>query len=270
MTHGLATVPESPSASNLEDARHLAPMITDLSLSSATNQAPNTTEADPKRGSKRKPKAPLKAPAIVPACQQYVGNPDLWKAPDVWEYSASEPEVSPIEEAAVSMGSEDISQLALDMASMQREANRLLGASPQTILQRLKEKWGDQNVHVALETGTESMQGDVDATVDQALMYKELEMERKRWMLSALNHMEAATQPNTVISKPKVKPKVQKILSLFDSQGTSSQQSYPSDLTLTSFTKRPPHTSRFPTRVSPSTISPQSPYLIGGTPTSTP
>lgn len=270
MTHGLATVPESPSASNLEDARHLAPMITDLSLSSAANQAPTTSEADQKRGSKRKPKAPLKAPAIVPACQQYVGNPDLWKAPDVWEYSASEPEVSPIEEAAVPTGSEDISQLALDMASMQREANRLLGASPQTILQRLKEKWGDQNVHVALETGTESMQEDVDATVDQALMYKELEMERKRWMLSALNHMEAATQPNTVISKPKVKPKVQKILSLFDSQGTSSQQSYPSDITLTSFTKRPPHTSQFPTRVSPSTISPQSPYLIGGTPTSTP
>lgn len=219
MTHSLATVPESPSASNLEDARHLVPMITDLSLSSATNQAPTPTESDPKRGLKRKPKAPLKAPAIVPACQQYVGNPDLWKAPDVWEYSASEPEVSPIEEAAVPLGSEDISQLALDMASMQREANRLQQASPRTILQRLKERWGDQNVHVALETGTENVQGDFDATVDQAVMYKELEMDRKRCMLSALHHMEATTSPSTVISKPKVKPKVQKILSLFDSQG---------------------------------------------------
>lgn len=222
MTHSLATVPESPPASNLEDARHLSPMITDLSLSPTTNQAP-TTGGDPKRGSKRKPKAPLKAPAIVPASQQYVGNPDLWKAPDVWEYSASEPEVSPVEEAVVPIGSEEINQLALDLASMQREANRMLEASPRTMLLRLKAKWGDRNVHSALETGTESMQGDADIAIDQALMYKELEMDRKRWMLSALHHMEINTQPRNVLSKPKVKPKVQKILSLFDSQGMSPQ-----------------------------------------------
>lgn len=197
-------------------------MITDMSLSPTTNHAPSTG-GDSKRGSKRKPKAPLKAPAIVPASQQYVGNPDLWKAPDAWEYSASEPEVSPVEEAAVPIGSEAINQLALDLASMQREANRMLEASPRTILLRLKERWGDQDVHVALETGTESMQGDVDVAVDEALMYKELEMDRKRWMLSALHHMETTTLPRTVLSKPKVKPKVQKILSLFDSQGMLGQ-----------------------------------------------
>lgn len=244
-------------------------MITDLSLAPATNKNP-PTGGEPQRGLKRKPKAPLKAPAIVPANQQYVGNPDLWKAPEVWEYSASEPEVSPVEEAAVPFGSDEINQLALDLASMQREANRMLQASPRTILQRLKAKWGDQDVHVAMETGTESTQGDVDVAVDQALMYKELEMDRKRWMLSALHHMETDTQPSTVLSKPKVKPKVQKILSLFDSQGTLGQHSYPLHIMLTSFIKPPPHTSRFPTRASPSTTSPQTPSHTGGTPTSTP
>lgn len=221
MTHSLATVPESPSTSNLEEARHLVPMIADLSLAPANNQTP-ATGAEPKHGLKRKPKAPLKAPAIKPACQQYVGNPDLWKAPEVWEYSASEPEVSPVEEAVVPMGSEEINQLALDLASMQREANRMVEASPRTILLRLKAKWGERSV-VATEDGTEKMQQDIDIADDQALMYKELEMDRKRWMLSALHHMETSIQTGTVISKPKVKPKVQKILSLFDSQGMWSR-----------------------------------------------
>lgn len=244
-------------------------MITDLSLTPANNKTP-TTGDEPKHGLKRKPKAPLKAPAIVPANQQYVGNPDLWKAPEVWEYSASEPEVSPVEEAAVPIGSDEINQLALDLASMQREANRMLQASPRTILLRLKAKWGEQDVHVAMEAGTESAQGDVDVAVDRALMYKELEMDRKRWMLTALHHMETDTLPNTPMSKPKVKPKVQKILSLFDSQGTLGQHSYPSHTMLTSSIKPPPHTTPSPTRASPSTTSPQNPSRTGGTPTSTP
>lgn len=244
-------------------------MITDLSLSPATNQAPSVGE-EPKLSLKRKPKAPLKAPAIVPACQQYVGNPDLWKAPEVWEYSASEPEVSPVEEAVVPIGPDEINQLALDLASMQREASRMLEASPRTILLRLKASWGDQDLHVAVENGTETMQDDIDVAVDQALMYKELEMDRKRWMLSALHHMEANTQPSTAISKPKVKPKVQKILSLFDSQGMLSRLSCSSGTTLTSFIKRRPHTSRYPTRACPSTTSPQTHYHTDDTPTSTP
>lgn len=244
-------------------------MITDLSLSPATNQAPTVRE-EPKLSLKRKPKAPLKAPAIVPASQQYVGNPELWKAPEVWEYSASEPEVSPVEEAAVALGSDELGQLALDLASMQREASRMLEARPQTILLRLNAKWADEDVHVAVENGKETMQGEIDVAVDQALMYKELEMDRKRWMLSALNHMETNTHPKTSISKPKVKPKVQKILSLFDSQGMLSQLSYSSGTTLTFFIQRRPHTSQFPTRASPSTTSPQTHYHTDDIPTSTP
>jgi hypothetical protein len=218
-------------------------VITDLSLSRTTNQI-STMQNEPKLGLKRKPKAPLKAPAIVPACQQYVGNPDLWKAPEVWEYSASEPEVSPIDEVVVPIGSDEINQLALDLASMQREASRMLQASPRTILLRLQGRWGDEDLYVALESGSEGMREDVDIAVDQALMYKELEMDRKRWMLSALNHMETNTQPSTFISKPKVKPKVQKILSLFDSQGTSGKPSLSScnNADLTAMIKLPPHT----------------------------
>ncbi|KAI3398660.1 hypothetical protein diail_8847 [Diaporthe ilicicola] len=217
-THALATVPEAPSITNLQDARHLAPMITDLSPANNQESAPII----PKRAPKRKPKAPLKAPAIVPASQQHVGNPDLWKAPEVWEYSASEPEVSPIEEAVVPTASEEINQLALDLASMQREAARILGASPQAILLRLKERFGGHEPLVSLEDGADSMQDGTDGATDRALMYKELELDRKRWMLSALHNMETNVEPSTVISKAKVKPKVQKILSLFDSQAATS------------------------------------------------
>lgn len=247
-------------------------MITDLSLSHTTNQIP-TTQSEPKLGLKRKPKAPLKAPAIVPACQQYVGNPDLWKAPEVWEYSASEPEVSPVDEVVVHIGSDEINQLALDLASMQREACRMIEASPRTILLRLKARWGDQDLHVGLESGTESMQENTDVAVDQALMYKELEMDRKRWMLSALHHMETKTKPTTVISKPKVKPKVQKILSLFDSQGMSGRPlPHPSchNADLTAMIKPPPHISPFPTQASLSTTYPQILCHTEGTLTSTP
>ncbi|KAL1866343.1 hypothetical protein Daus18300_006807 [Diaporthe australafricana] len=217
-THALATVPEAPSISNLEDARHLVPMITDLSP--ATNQ--NLTRIETTRAPKRKPKAPLKAPVIVPACQQHVGNPDLWKAPEVWEYSASEPEVSPVEESVVPTASEDLNQLALDLASMQRQATRMLEASPQAILLRLKEKWEGHELDASLEDGAEITKDDLDTAADRALMYKDVEMDRKRWMLAALHHMEANVEPRAVISKPKVKPKVQKILSLFDSQAATS------------------------------------------------
>ncbi|KAG8159544.1 hypothetical protein KVR01_010181 [Diaporthe batatas] len=219
LTHSLPPVPESTPASHLEDARQLAPMITDLSLSRTTNQI-SASQTESKLGLKRKPKRPLKAPAIVPACQQHVGNPDLWKAPDAWEYSASEPEVSPIDEAAVPLGSDELNQLALDLASMQREASRMLQASPRAILMRLKARWAEEDLDMALESGLQNY--DVDVAVDRALMYKELEMDRKRWMLSALNHMEVDTKPSTAISKPKVKPKVRKILSLFDSQAATS------------------------------------------------
>ncbi|KAK2602700.1 hypothetical protein N8I77_009209 [Diaporthe amygdali] len=217
-THGLETVPESPSTSNLEDARHLIPMITDLSPASSQNSA----LIDPKRVPKRKPKAPLKAPAIVPACQQHIGHPDLWKAPEVWEYSASEPDLSPTDESVVPTGSEELNQLALDLASMQREATRMLAAGPRAILLRLKEKWAGIELHQTLGNEVENAQEHIDIAVDQALMYKELEMDRKRWMLSALHHMETNLDASSVISKPKVKPKVQKVLSLFDSQAATS------------------------------------------------
>lgn len=255
-------------------------MISGLSLSSTASQIPTTSTAgEPKLGLKRRPKAPLKAPAIVPASQQNVGNPDLWKAPDAWEYSASEPEVSPVEEPAVGLGSEESNQIALDLASMQREANRMLEAELMTVLRHLKAKWGDQGVHVATETGTTGPKGTqtgADPAVDQAVMYKELEMERKRWMLVALQQMEANTQPTAAMSKRKEEPKVQKILCLFDSKGKSGRLPHPScplrpsRTMLTCFIKLPPHTTPSRTRASPSTTSPQTRCRTSGTPTSTP
>ena len=83
--------------------------------------------------------------------------------------------------------------MALDLAGMQREVKRMAAASPQIILVRLREEWG--------------------AAADAAL-YKELEMEKKRWMLSALYHMD-----HTQNTKIKVRSNSDKVLAFFETQG---------------------------------------------------
>lgn len=97
--------------------------------------------------------------------------------------------LSPNDEAAAT---------ALDIAGLQREVKRMAAATPQIILLRLKEEWG---------------------TSPDATLYKELEMEKKRWMLSALYSLDAhnGTQNDAVFSNPRV-------LGFFETQGR--QESY--------------------------------------------
>jgi hypothetical protein len=57
------------------------------------------------------------------------------------------------------------SSLAVDLSVMQREIQKMAAASPQIMLFRLTEEWG---------------------SVPDASFYQEMEMEKKRWMLSAL------------------------------------------------------------------------------------
>ncbi len=59
--------------------------------------------------------------------------------------------------------------MALDLTGMQREMRKMKAASQDLILFRLREAWG---------------------AADDAVLYKELEMEKKRWMLSALHNMD--------------------------------------------------------------------------------
>jgi hypothetical protein len=91
-------------------------------------------------------------------------NTDLWKAPDAWDCIPSSPtSVSVV--ASAPERHEVGSAAAVNLASLQRDIKRMTVASPKIILDRLKEQWRK--------------------SADAAL-YKELEMEKKHWMLCAL------------------------------------------------------------------------------------
>ncbi|KAK7749815.1 hypothetical protein SLS53_000395 [Cytospora paraplurivora] len=208
----LPTVPESPSPGP-DGPGPLAPLVSE--------SPPSANRDFSKARSRHRPKPRLSAPPIVPASQRHIGNTCLWKAPDDWEYKPTETAVSPIEgpETVVPTGAGEENSLALDLASMQREAKRMLQASPRAILLRLKGTWGGYDLDTSCRDDPTGMCDPAPAALESALTYKEMEMEKKRWMLCALRHMEAVTDPNGVLSQLKVKPRVQRILSLFDSQG---------------------------------------------------
>lgn len=93
----------------------------------------------------------------------------------------------------------------MDLASMQREVKRMSSASPQVILARLREEWGSAR--------------------DPAF-YRELEMEQKRWMLSALHNLDkprngAFPARSSAVGRPQSQ---KKILALFESKGRSSSR----------------------------------------------
>ncbi len=83
---------------------------------------------------------------------------------------------------------------AMDLSGMQREVKRMAAAPPQIILLRLREQW--------------------DSTADPVL-YKESEMEKQRWMLSALHNMDRLSPPPAVT----LPSEQQRILALFETPG---------------------------------------------------
>jgi hypothetical protein len=131
-----------------------------------------------------------------------VNKPDAWRPPDAWD-------CSPTVEIPPPLASDDLhrvidnsdNDMSMDLASMQREVKRMASASPQIILLRLKEQWG---------------------CVQDATFYRELEMEKKRWMLSALNHVDVARSGVRPAQPPSLAHRNQKILALFESKGESN------------------------------------------------
>jgi hypothetical protein len=91
--------------------------------------------------------------------------------------------------------------MSMDLASMQREVRRMASASPEIILVRLNEEWG---------------------RAQDPAFYKEMEMEQKRWMLSALHNLD---NPRNGVGRTwgsGVGPRDQKILALFESKGRAA------------------------------------------------
>ncbi|KAF9870811.1 hypothetical protein CkaCkLH20_11710 [Colletotrichum karsti] len=132
-------------------------------------------------------------------------NPDAWKPPDAWDCGPP-PEVrTPMVEDVIEETPEPESGLSMsmDLNGMQREVRRMAAASTSIRLLRLKEVWGDTS---------------------DASLYKELEMEKKRWMLSSLHNMDRPMEATNTKNAPnKITPsKARKVLALYETQATTS------------------------------------------------
>ncbi|KAF5520548.1 hypothetical protein CGCA056_v008575 [Colletotrichum aenigma] len=131
-------------------------------------------------------------------------NPDAWKPPDAWDCSPAEvrtPMMDDVIEETPEL--ETGLSLSMDLNGMQREVRRMAAASSSIRLLRLKEVWGDTN---------------------DASLYKELEMEKKRWMLSSLHNMDKPMDTDQTRNAPnKITPaKARKVLALYETQATTS------------------------------------------------
>ncbi|TQN74697.1 hypothetical protein CSHISOI_00740 [Colletotrichum shisoi] len=185
---GPPTPPRSPATQPAVSA-----MITPSMLDTPVNLFPGQTS--PKQSLRR---VPSWTTVFKP------NNPDAWKPPDAWDCGPPPEMRTPMVEDVI----EEISELeaglamSMDLNSMQREVRRMAAASYSTRLLRLKEVWGD--------------------TTD-ANLYKELEMEKKRWMLSSLHNMDKQANQNQTSHPNKITPaKAKKVLALYETQATTS------------------------------------------------
>lgn len=201
------TQPRSPEG----DQFHHLPAIAE----SSNDEAVSNELTRPKKF-RRPPRPVLSAPAISPATLRPADNPETWKAPDEWAISPAESAIPrrTTEDAFDLTVSNELSALTLDLTRLQHEVDRMLQAAPQAILQRLRQ--GDTDVR---EQGTGEQRADVFHAVDVALASREREMEKQRWLLSALYNMETIWDPQDQVSKPATRPAVRKVLALFESQG---------------------------------------------------
>lgn len=166
----------------------------------------------------------LSAPAIAPAALRPPTNAGAWKAPEDWA-------VSPTESALSGAGTEDINDaaatdhlasLTLDLAHMERETDHMRDASPQVILRRLKDDCNGKDAGAVPETGPDDGHEKATRANIASAACHDREMEKQRWLLSALYNMESVWDTNEEGPKPAMKPVAQKILALFESQGSSS------------------------------------------------
>ncbi|RSL57156.1 hypothetical protein CEP54_008423 [Fusarium duplospermum] len=123
---------------------------------------------------------------------------DNWRPPEEWaclsEEDASDDMKTPTQ--ALYLKSHDI---GTDLETLHREVKRMAAANASVVLSRIKEVW---------------------STVDESL-HGELIMEKKRWMLSTLLHLDPIPQ-SPVRSLPPSRDTSVKILALYESQAMAS------------------------------------------------
>ncbi|KAI1648586.1 uncharacterized protein F4817DRAFT_364245 [Daldinia loculata] len=138
-----------------------------------------------------------------------LGNADAWKPPHEWDCTPNRETITQSDEEGLhnSLISDDSDRcMSPSLAALQREVRMMAAASPELMLANIKSSMGHSS----------------DATV-----YKELEMTKKRWMFSALQHEgyvplveRAGSCPGSPdSSKP---PGSARILALYESQASAS------------------------------------------------
>ncbi|KAK0651762.1 hypothetical protein B0T16DRAFT_454187 [Cercophora newfieldiana] len=190
----------------------LSPVMKDEPFNGKNPQVPFGLEPAQESFSLKPPSAMVDKTARSPrrkntnsSTKQRANNPDAWKPPDNWD-SQSTTSAKKLTTPSSSPRRQDASQhpMSLDLKGMQREIARMAVASAEIVTVRLNENWGNSS---------------------DGAFYRELEMEKKRWMLSALHNMQrytegaGCTDPN---ESSKDSGEGKRILALFESQATAS------------------------------------------------
>ncbi|KAI2608519.1 uncharacterized protein GGS25DRAFT_280604 [Hypoxylon fragiforme] len=138
-----------------------------------------------------------------------LGNPDAWKPPHEWDCTLAKENAGSSEEGKPPSpsGSDDSDQcMSPSLAALQREVRMMAAASPELMLANIKSSMGH---------------------APDAMVYKELEMAKQRWLFSALQQEGYATLVERVNGSPEVSssaksPRPPKILALYETEASAS------------------------------------------------
>ncbi|EEU37637.1 uncharacterized protein NECHADRAFT_97614 [Fusarium vanettenii 77-13-4] len=144
-------------------------------------------------------------PRRVPSCNALLRSEptDGWKPPDTWACTPTTETFSSTMEDPVEEPSSQESTFPMEQNAMQREVTRLASESNSIRLLRLKGVWG---------------------TLSSPNSWKDLEVEKTQWMLSALYNMDQQAdeedRPDTAQDMNSDKPK--KVLALYETPAATS------------------------------------------------
>ncbi|KAI0169495.1 hypothetical protein GGR52DRAFT_592105 [Hypoxylon sp. FL1284] len=138
-----------------------------------------------------------------------LGNPDAWKPPHEWDCTPNKEQATRQDDDKLYMllMSDDVEQcMSPDLAALQREVRMMAAAEPDLKLANIKSTMGHAS---------------------DAMVYKELEMTKKRWLFSALQHEGYIPLVDCVENCPgssgsSSSPRSPRILALYETQASAS------------------------------------------------
>ncbi|KAK4225001.1 hypothetical protein QBC38DRAFT_280556 [Podospora fimiseda] len=165
--HKSIYTPHRPISSSTTDQKTQDKSVNEVLIPPNTNsppQSPATPARSIKKGNYKTMPSPMRG--------NFRANSGAsWKPPDNWKASSplsGEPQTPKSANPKTTVMSETMYEATLEAMAIQREIKRVGFATPQVILARLTEDWG---------------------TAADPIVYKQLETEKKRWMLSAMHRL---------------------------------------------------------------------------------